>query len=213
MKKLFTLVISLMLFSVALFSQIRPQPPVSVEMMFGDKKSAIMMGMNKQIIGPIRYNSITSASSYYSLDTGKPDLVMINTFLYQMHRNFGAGAGLQYHFLKGLVPSVSLNFGYSDSVWMVTVMPFINMRPETNSENVAIVEFKPQLTEKLKLYTHALALYNHNITLGEHDRSFYYFRLGLSMGQFTVGAAVNIDYYGPAKFNENNYGGFVKINI
>ncbi len=213
MKRIITLLSAVLFVSVLAFSQQRPQPPVSVELMFGDKKSAVLMGMNKQIVGPLRYNSITSASSYYSLNTGKPDLVMINSFLYQMHPNIAAGAGLQYHFLKGLVPSVSLNFGYADPVWLISVMPFINMRPETNSENVAIVEFKPQLTDKLKLYSHALALYNHNITLSEHDRSFYYFRLGLTMGQFTVGAAANIDYYGPQKFNENNYGGFVKINI
>ncbi len=210
MKKVLISFLTIVLAALPIFAQ---QPPVSVELMFGDKKSTVLMGMNKQIVGPLRYNSITSVASTYDLKKGKPELIMINSFLYQLHPNLGAGAGLQYHFLKGLVPSVSLNASYVNPVWMITVMPFLNLQPERNSENVAIVEFKPQLTDKLRLYTYALALYNHNITLNEHDRSFYYFRLGLTLKQFTIGGAVNMDYYGPIRFQQNNYGAFVKINI
>ncbi len=212
MKRLSILFLFLSLMSIAIFSQ-TSQPPVSFELMIGNKKSAVLMGMNKQIVGPIRYNGIVSASSYYNLKDGKADLVMINSFLYQFHQNFGAGASLQYHFLKGLVPGISLNGSYADPVWLISIMPFLNLRPDVNSENVMIVEFKPQLTDKLKLYTHALALYNHNISLNEHDRSFYYFRLGLTKGIFTLGAAANIDFYGPNVYNENNFGGFIKIDI
>lgn len=213
MKKIVTLLCAVLFTSVAAFSQQRPQPPVSLELMFGNKKSAGLMSMNKQIAGPFRYLNITSVASTYELEKGKPELIMINSFSYQMHKYFGAGAGLQYHFLKGLVPSVSVNASYITSDWGITLLPFINLRPDVNSETALILEYKPQLNENLRLFSRALGLYNHNLTLGEHDRSFYYLRLGLTMKQFSVGAAANLDYYGPKKFNQNNYGGFVLINI
>lgn len=86
--------------------------------------------------------------------------------------------------------------------------------PERNSETVGIVEYKPLLNENLRLYTHARVLYNHNITLSAHDRSFYYFRLGLTFGRkYTFGAAANFDYYGPNRVYKDNFGGFFKVDI
>lgn len=213
MRKFSAILMLLMFLSFYVHPQQRPQPPVSVELMFGNNKAAALMGMNKQIVGPLRYNNITSVSSPYDNSKGKPELIMLNNILYKLHTSFAAGVGLQYHFLKGLVPSASVNYSYANPVWLVSVTPYLNFMPDMNSENVAMVEFKPPLTDKLKLYTYALGLYNHNITLNAHDRSFYYFRLGVSINQFTVGAAANFDYYGPERFNQNNYGGFVKINI
>lgn len=213
MRKVMSLLAMLLLASTIVKGQQRPEPPVSLEMMFGHKKAATLMGMNKQVCGPIRYNNITSVSAAYDIKKAKPELIMLNNFLYQFHSNVGAGVGLQYHFLKGLVPSASLNFNYASPVWVVSVTPYLNFRPDINSENVAMIEYKPQISENLKLYTYALGLYNHNITLGTHDRSFYYFRLGLTKGKFTVGAAANFDYYGAARMSENNFGGFVKIAI
>lgn len=213
MRKISSALIVFMFITITLFAQKKPEPPVSVEMMFGNNKAATLMGMNKQVWGPIRYNNITSVSAAYDLKKAKPELIMLNNFLYQFHSNVAAGVGLQYHFLKGLVPSVSVNYSYATPVWLVSVTPYLNFRPDMNSENVAMVEFKPQLTDNLKLYTYALGLYNHNISLSSHDRSFYYFRLGLTKGKFTAGAAANFDYYGPLRNNTNNFGGFVKIAI
>lgn len=197
--------------SLSVFAQ--NQPPVSAEILLGGERNSLLLTMNRQIAGKFRYMNITSTTAYCDLDKGKAELVMVNSAIYQFHRNFGASAGLQYHFLKGLVPSVALHATYADPVWMFMFVPFLNLQPGRNSENVLVAEYKPQLNDKLKLYTHVMGLYNHSITLNAHDRSFYQLRLGLTFRNLTFGAGSNIDYYGPQRVNKNTYGGFLKIDV
>lgn len=209
MEKLFFI---LLLF-ISFHSVSQNQPPVSAELLLGEKRTSMLVTMNRKISGDFKYMNITSTTANYDLDKGRAELVMINSAIYQFHKIFGVSAGLQYHFLKGLVPSVAFHTSYADPVWMFMFIPFLNFRPETNSENVMIVEYKPQLNDSFKLYTHIMGLYNHNVTLKSHDRSFYQLRLGVTYRNFTFGAGANLDYYGAKKINENTYGAFLKIDV
>ena len=196
------------------FAQEKPQPPIPVELMFGNNRAAMTMSINKPIAGKWRFNNITSLAADYKNTRTETELVVVNSFVYQFHPNFGASGGLQYHFLKGFVPNVAFHTSYADPTWLLVFTPYLNFLPDRNSETVAIVEYKPLLNDNLRLYTRAMALYNHNITLGAHDRSFYYFRLGLTFGRkYTVGAAANLDYYGPNRVHKDNFGGFFKVDI
>ena len=200
--------------SIVVFAQEKPQPPIPLELMFGNNRVATTMSVNKSIAGKWRYNNITSLAADYKNTRTETELVVVNSFVYQFHRNFGASGGLQYHFLKGLVPNVAFHASYADPTWLLVFTPYLNFLPERNSETVAIAEYKPLLNDNLRLYTRAMALYNHNITLGAHDRSFYYFRLGLTFGRkYTLGAAANFDYYGPNRAHKDNFGGFFKVDI
>lgn len=203
----------LFLLPFILFAQEKSQPSIPVEMMFGNNRANFQISMNKPVIGKLRYNNITIATADYELKKGVPEVTMINSFIYQFHRNFGFSGGMQYHFKKGFVPNVAFHTSYANPTWLFLLTPYFNFLPERNSETVATVEFKPPLNENLRLYTRAMALYNHNITLKGHDRSFYYFRLGLTVKQFTFGAAANFDYYGPKKVYKDNFGGFLRVTI
>lgn len=48
---------------------------------------------------------------------------------------------------------------------------------------------------------------------GDHARSYLIARVGLSYREFTFGAGSNIDYYGPARQNENNFGLFLSVQL
>ena len=208
-----TLMLLMLLASLQLFAQNKPAPPVGVELLLGHERSSFKVSMNKPIAGPFRYMNITIATGYYDSDKSKTELVMINSAIYQFHANVGVSAGLDYHFLKGIVPSVGVHFTHGDPVWRVMFIPFINFRPDVNSENVLLLEYKPRINDTFKLYTSALALYNQNLSLGEHDRSFLQVRLGLTHRNFTFGAGTNIDYYGSQKSNENTYCAFLMVDI
>ena len=208
-----TMMMLMFLASLQLFAQNKPVPPVAVELLLGHERSTFQVAMSKPLAGQFKYMNITSATGYYDLDKGKTELVMINSVIYQFHGNVGVSAGLDYHFLKGIVPSVGVHFTHGNPVWRVMFVPFINLQPDFNSENVLVLEYKPRLNDTFNLYTSVMGLYNQNMSLGEHDRSFYQIRLGLTHKNFTFGAGSNIDYYGPQRYNENTYGAFLMVNI
>ncbi len=76
-----------------------------------------------------------------------------------------------------------------------------------------MIEFKPLLTQSMRLYTQIQGLYNHNFTNKNHERSFYNFRLGLKINKITFGAGARLDYYGAKKLNKENYGAFFKYDF
>lgn len=199
--------------SLAGVSQQKNDPPIPVEVMFGNKRTNLRLSFNKPITGKWRFNNITTATADYENTPAETELVTVNSLVYQFHPNIGASGGLQYHFLKGWVPNIAFHTSYVTPTWLLIFVPYLNFLPQYNSETVAIVEYKPPLNNRLRLYTHAQALYNHNVTHNVHDRSFYYFRVGLSINKITFGAAVNFDYYGSQKMKKENFGGFFRIDI
>ena len=181
--------------------------------MFGNNRTNFQLSINKPIAGKWWFNNITTAAADYKGTRTETELVMVNSLVYRFHKNFGASGGLQYHFLKGFVPNAAFHASYASPEWLLVFTPYLNFLPDRNSETVAIVEYKPQLNDNLRLYTRATGLYNHNLTKNSHDRSFYYFRLGLTYRKFTFGAAANFDYYGPNKLYKENFGGFIGVAI
>ena len=201
------------LFSLSFFAQQKPQPSIPVEVFFGNNRANFQLSLNRQIYGKWRYNNITTTVADYDNTRSETEFVMVNSIVYQFHRNFGASGGLQYHFVKGFVPSVAFHASYASPTWLLLLTPYLNFMPERNSETIGIIEYKPQLNNNFRLYTRAQALYNYNFNLEQHDRSFYYFRLGVTVNKFSFGAAANLDYYGKSKVKKNNFGGFLKVDI
>lgn len=196
------------------FAQQRPQPPIPVETMFGNNRANFQLSLNRPIVGKLHYNNITIATAPYDVKEGGTELTMVNSFIYRFHRNFGASGGVQYHFRKGFVPNAAFHASYADPVWLLAITPYLNFLPDRNSETIGIVEFKPLLNSDLRLYTRAMALYNHNLTHNVHDRSFFYFRLGITFARkYTLGGGANFDYYGANRVHKDNFGGFFKVDI
>lgn len=211
MRKIIFVFFALTVFGVN--AQQKAEPPIPVEVMFGNNRAALQFSVNKSIAGNWRFNNITSATADYKNTRSETEIVVVNSLVYQFHPNFGVSGGLQYHFLKGLVPNAAFHASYADPVWLFVLTPYLNLLPHRNLESVGIAEFKPALSEKIRLYTRAQILYNHDLTDNLHDRSYYYFRLGLTIRRYTFGAAANFDYYGPQRAYKENIGGFFRVTI
>ncbi len=198
---------------VFLWSQPKTEPPVPLEILFGNNRIYLSSSLNKAIAGKWRYLSVASAAADYKNRRSETEIVINNWLLYQFHPNFGASAGIQYHYYKGLVPNISFHAAYASPTWRLMFTPSFGMLPHESLKASAIVEFKPALSQRLRLYTKAQLLYDQNTTDNLHDRSQYYFRLGLTIRKFTFGGGVNFDYYGPNYLHKNNWGGFLLVNI
>lgn len=220
MKKilLLTLILS---FTSIITAQEKPQPPISFETLFGNERVAMTLSMNKSIAGKFRFNSINSTAAYYNYDSsapraniGRTELVSVNSIIYQFHPNFGVSGGTQYHFVKGFIPNVAFHLSYANPTWLFILTPYYNFMPWSNLETIGIVEYKPVLSNNLRLFTRLQGFYSQDFEKNERERAMMYFRLGLTMNKkYTAGFGTNLDYYRPFMDDIYNFGGFVRVDI
>ncbi|MCZ2479733.1 hypothetical protein [Aquirufa nivalisilvae] len=209
---------SILLFgSTTLLSQqsAPPPAPTPVEVMFGNNRMNFQLILNKPIDaqGKFSFFNVTNGAVDYHNKNEETEIVVVNTINYDLGNNFKASAGAQWHFKLGLVPLVGVQYFKANPTWLLLVSPNICLLPTTNMEVVSLVEFKPSLNPKTRLYTRGQLLYNQVLDGGIHARSGYTFRAGISRQKFTYGIGMNFDYYGPFKAEKLNTGVFVRISL
>lgn len=212
MKRKLLAFITLNLFFISLYSQSN-NSPTAFELFGGNNRSSVQLNLKRSIFNKIDFTNLTIATADYKNTLPENELIMINSLVYQFHKNINIGGGLQYHFKKGFIPNISISFSHINQTWMFLLTPYFQMLPTRNIETIGIIEFKPKLTENLRLYSRVQGLYNYNFAYNGHERSFLDFRLGLKINKFAFGVASNLDYYGPKKIFKENYGGFLKIDM
>jgi hypothetical protein len=191
----------------------KSQSPIPVEFLVGNNRTYFELSLNRNIGGKWFFSNMTTGAVDYKGTANETEVIMSNSMAYRFCKHLGASAGLQYHYYKGLVPNVALNASYSNKILILSWTTGMNFMPAYEWKNTAIVEFKPQLNENLSLYARALGVYSQNLNKNLHDRSFYYFRLGLTIKRVTFGLGANFDYYGPDMVYKENYGVFFKANL
>lgn len=208
---------SLLFASFTLFSQqVSPPPaPIPVEVMFGNNRMNFQLILNKPMDakGKFSFFNVTNGAVDYHNKNEETEIVVVNSVNYDLGNNFKASAGAQWHFKLGLVPIAGFQYFKANPTWLLLVSPNICFLPTTNMEVVSLVEFKPVLSPKSRLYTRAQVLYNQVIDGGIHARSGYTFRAGISRQKFTYGIGMNFDYYGPFKSEKLNTGAFVRLSL
>jgi hypothetical protein len=76
---------------------------------------------------------------------------------------------------------------------------------------MTIIQFKPDINEKMKLYTRIQAL--NLFDAGGNIKSYQWLRLGLELKGLQFGLAANLDEYGPDPSVEASFGLFVRKEI
>ncbi len=211
MKKTSSLLI-LLLISLSIFSQ--RNNPISVETMAGDRLSFNMTAT--KIFSPkLIFNSTNSMLADYDYKKSQIEMVSNNSLIYNITRNIGVGANMQFHFLKGFVPAIATKVGYANQDFRIILLPNLNFMPWLGTDIVALAQYSPKLNNNFRLFTQAKALYSYNLEDNVHERSYYNLRLGTTYRNFiTFGAGYNFDFYGPKKFQkDDNYGVFVKFYL
>lgn len=207
MKKL----LILCLFPILSFAQ----APIPAEVMFGNNRTNFLMILNRPVDAKGRFHffNVTVGAADYQNTPSETEIVVNNSLTYALGHNFHATAGAQWHFKLGFVPTVGVEYLKARPDFLLVIFPTFNMLPNRNLETVGILEYKPALSPKTRLYTRLQAMYNQDMTLEAHARSAYSVRAGISIKQFTVGVGSNLDYYGPLKFDKTNHGLFVQVRL
>ena len=125
----------------------------------------------------------------------------------------GVSIGVNVNKNTGLVPTLGMQYVYSDSKWLLVVSPSYLFSSDKNISMLSIVEFKPQLSKNIILYTRVQGFYNENIEKSVNEQSYLQLRLGLNYKGYQFGLASNLNYFEKNHSLTKNFGIFLRINI
>lgn len=195
------------------------QPAIPIEFLPGSDRfyfQAIISRDIPETKGKLRFISVTNYATEYKNDEAQEnDFTSVNIISYKLSKAIGVGPSVANVAGLGWIPSVGFQFGWRKPSWSLIFNPAISINKNTNTNNVLVAEYFPVISknDKWRLYARAQALYIHDMKNGNHSRSQYFGRLGLSYKQFTVGGAVNYDYYGEGKREKRNFGPFLRVTL
>ncbi|MBN9336301.1 MAG: hypothetical protein J0I88_00390 [Chryseobacterium sp.] len=189
-------------------------PPVIMEGLVGSR------GFSYQLVADKKFQSIPRLGYYtvvnFQTDWGESkigDYMLQGHLTYTILKGLNAEAGFFANPVDGIRPSAGFIYTYANSKVFVLANPRVDIAKNPNAELFALAEYKPELNEKLNLYTKIQGLYCHNLDYDFHSRSYVWLRAGLTVKEFTFGLAGNFDFYGPEKYNKNNLGVFLMVNL
>ena len=186
-------------------------PPITVEPFFGNRAHAYQLIFAKKLQSLPRLGFL--GISNFQAEWGKPlinDFVHQGNLTYSIGGGFDVNAGFIWEPVTGISPSAGIMYTYANPELLIITNPRIDISKEPNADVLLLMEYMPQLTKKLKLYTRAQG---YNFSQESHTRSYLMLRAGVSIKDITVGLANDIDYFGPEKIRLNNFGGFVRIEL
>ena len=188
------------------------QPPIIMEAFTGNRALAYQMIINKKLqsIPKLGFFSVTNMQPEWG--TPKIDDYMVQGNLtYSIIRGIDLSGGIIWNPVDGIRPSAGIIFSYGNPELLAVVNPRVDLSKNANIDALALVEYKPEMNEQLRLYTRLQGLYSHNSGQDFHSRSYVMLRAGLTYKDISFGTATSFDWYGPMKSNKNNFGAFVAL--
>ena len=151
--------------------------------------------------------SVTSLMGEWN-DDSINDYMTQGSLTYEIAKGLKLAGGFHITPVKGMRPIAGLIYTKANRTWLFVANSRIDFSNDTSIEGLVLVEYKPEINKDWNFYSRLQALYEHSTAIGKQTRSYLMARAGISYKEFTFGLGTNIDYYGPAKHNENSFGVF-----
>ena len=184
-------------------------PPINTEFLFSNRGMAFQMIIDKKFksIPKMGFFSVTSLVGEWNDDTIN-DYMTQGSLTYEIAKGLKLAGGFHITPVKGMRPIAGLIYTKATRKWLFVANSRIDFSNDASAEGLILVEYKPQISKDWNFYSRLQGLYEHSTAIGKQTRSYLMARAGLSYKEFAFGLGSNIDYYGPAKHNENSYGVF-----
>ena len=208
-------VIFILAFVMKINAQEVPQIPTPVELILGNERFGLQTLVTKNFPDSKRFSflSVVNFESDYSQNNNNLDFFNSSQISFDIYKGFGISSGINVTKAAGLSPALGLQYVFANPTWFFVATPSLIFSTGKSASFLSILEYKPKLTNQLKLYSRIQGLYNHNITLSTHERSYLQLRIGLGYKKYQFGLASNLDYFGPNRFFKDNYGVFIRANL
>lgn len=211
-------ILVIFLFVASIFnanSQGLKQKPIPIELVVGNNRLGLQSIINKHLpeSKKLSFFSVTNFESEYSKEAKGLDFFNNSQISYEIYKGFGVSTGANINKVTGLSPTLGLQYVYANPIWLLVITPTLVFTTDKTMSLLTILEYKPNLTNKLKLYSRVQGLYNQNIKFSEHERSYLQLRLGLDYKGYQFGLGGNLDYFGKNRAFKGNYGLFIRVNL
>ncbi|MFT6200271.1 MAG: hypothetical protein ACJAQ2_002051 [Vicingaceae bacterium] len=214
-KKYIFTVILILAFAVKINAQELAQKPIPIELVLGNSRLGLQSIINKNLPESKRFSffSVTNFESDYSQNSNSLDFINNSQISFEIYKGFGVSSGTNINKVTGLSPTLGLQYVFATPKWLFVVTPNLIFTTGNTASFLSILEYKPKLTDQLKVYSRVQGLYNHNIKSSAHERSYLQLRIGIEYKKYQFGLASNLDYFGPNRSFKENYGVFIRANL
>ncbi len=198
---------------IILFAQ-APEPPLPIEMFFGNKQLYFQLVVKKKFSANSRFGFFTvatySADYNFNEEAAQNSITIPVQLSYDLGKGFGVMAGTDINSEGGFAPIVGPQYNFASRQFLaVSVLSFF-LNEDQDVKLFGLYEYKPPINEKWAIYTRVQFIYNHSLAEGSHNRSYLYLRGGLKRNAFIFGLGANLDQFGPRKRFQDNYGVFAR---
>lgn len=196
-------------------AQQKPALPIPIEIIAGPSQMQYVSIVDRSLPGTDRFGFFGFTTYTYDHRSEVPATEFLTnlSLTYDVSRSFKLATGISLNSVAGRSYFAGVQYSFANENWLVVVVPAIFASKTLALESLSFVEFKPKISNQLRLYTRLQTLYNYEATMLSHNRSYLNARLGLSHGKMTFGLGRNADFYGPAKYRGVSYGLFLRANL
>lgn len=189
--------------------------PIPVEVFAGNNYLNVQMVVAKHFTEKSKWGffNMTNITGDYKNRLTNNEFVSQALLNYELFKGFSLTAGVAMNHKSGFRKIAGIQYVFANKKWLFITVPTVDLNDGHNIESINILEFKPQITQKLALYTRFQGLYVYNPTEAHHERSFVAMRAGLSFKNYQLGLGVDANWYGPHKAFKENVGVFARIQL
>jgi hypothetical protein len=185
--------------------------PIPIELMFGNRYGSVDLAFSKKFspesrLGFFHQNTV----QFFYKESDRNSFILQDLLLVETFKNLNVAGGIAYN-NGGFNPTAGLQYVFAGKKIMLLCAPRINIKEDYSYDIMTILQFKPAINDRLKLYTRIklLNVFNNDVNI----RSYQWFRLGLDMKGYQFGLAFNLDEYGPHPKAEASFGLFARKEI
>jgi hypothetical protein len=185
--------------------------PSPIELTVGHKYGSVNFAFNKNFSQGSRLGFFHMNTVQFSYKDDSQNSFILQDLIYvETIKNLRVATGIAYS-KGGFNPTAGLQYIYSGKKVMVLIAPRINIESDPSYDIMTILQYKPAINDRLKLFTRVQML---NVFGSEGNiKSYQWFRLGLEIKGIQFGLAANMDENGPNPSIETNFGVFVRKDI
>lgn len=189
--------------------------PIPVELMQGHQKLYSFLIVNRSLAPESDWGflNVTTFSGTNPNKASRNEFFSSSLLTYPVYRKFRIVFGVNLNEVVGLNYFAGFQYATSTRYWLIVLVPGIYYPDQSSVETLALIEYRPPLSKRVKLYTRLHTLYNASLSEGQHNRSYGYLRLGLSVKTLSFGVGWNVDWYGQLRSREENLGIFIRTEL
>lgn len=185
--------------------------PTPIELMIGQRYGTVNLICDKHFSQNSRFGLFHMNTVQFDYKNKIYNSFILQDQLYvETLKNLRISGGVVYS-SGGFNTTAGLQYIYGGKKLFFLCAPRINIENEPSYDLMTILQYKPEINDRLKLYTRFELL--HLFNSGGNIKSYQWIRLGLELKGIQIGLAADFDEYGPNPSTKSNFGIFVRKEI